>query len=193
MSVVGALLAGGQSQRMGRPKAGLPRPDAKTFSSHLLEVLGFVATTRVIVGHASGISVSEGITRIEDLRENCGPLSGVAALLASGLGDVYLVVPCDMPLLHPTLLKRLLVPAPSSVVFANGDHSFYPLPCALRPNCEKIAAVHLDGPDRSLMHFLKATRPLILPLDEHERGRFRACNTPEEYAALYSAMRSGPE
>ena len=52
MRVVGALLAGGASQRMGRDKAGLML-DGQTLAERALGVLRQVSSAQVILGHRS--------------------------------------------------------------------------------------------------------------------------------------------
>lgn len=103
---IGAILAGGQSRRMGRTKAAIRLPSALTFAEHACQILSPHVDRTVVLGHGEG-APSE-LLRIPDATESAGPVSGLLALLRSGLADEYLVLSCDMPFLTTELLALLL-------------------------------------------------------------------------------------
>jgi molybdenum cofactor guanylyltransferase len=193
MTIVGALLAGGQSKRMGRPKAGLALPDGTLFSHHLLSLLARCTDRQIVVGHGEAVSLPFDVVHLQDAMENAGPLSGIAALLQSGYGDRYLIVPCDMALLFEGLLRQLISTGTRSAAFIHPDGSMAPLPCVIHSESADIAMAHLNSADRSLRHFLDVVNPTFCPIAPDEATALRACNTPDEYAVLYGDTRSGPE
>jgi molybdopterin-guanine dinucleotide biosynthesis protein A len=62
-----------------------------------------VATDVIVVGRRDQPSAT-----VHDGVEDQGPLSGIAAGLAASTSDVNIVVACDMPLIKPAVLERLV-------------------------------------------------------------------------------------
>ncbi|MEM9383335.1 MAG: molybdenum cofactor guanylyltransferase, partial [Planctomycetota bacterium] len=115
LRLLGALFAGGPGGRMGRDKAGLPRPATGGGSVTLywraagvLEEL--CATVEVGVGRAGRLAASPWPT-FADVEPDSGPLAGLAAALERardrGL-DGVLALACDMPLVGPGELRPLI-------------------------------------------------------------------------------------
>lgn len=175
MRVVGALLAGGASQRMGRDKAGLML-DGQTLAERALGVLRQVSSAQVILGHGRGCPPE--VPRLPDEEPGAGPSAGLRALLASGLGDRYVVLPVDMPGVRAEHLA-LLVAACSThraACFVRGDDASHlePLPCVLD------AAAQLAPGERSLQALLRANQPAWVPLPGESRDLLRNVNLPED-------------
>jgi molybdenum cofactor cytidylyltransferase len=110
------ILAGGESRRMGAPKA-LIRYRGKTFVEHLLEVTRHerVGVSRIVVGaHANEIrerlsSVGAEIVVNEDWEK--GQLSSIQAAirsLPSGGTDGLILCPVDHPIVSAALIARLI-------------------------------------------------------------------------------------
>src|SRR5215471_11116138 len=105
----GIVLCGGQSKRMGRPKAWLP------FAGELMlpRVVRLLseAVHPVIVVAAPGQDVpplSSEVAVVRDEEKGRGPLQGLAAGLTSLSGQVtaaYLSS-CDVPFLRPAFVRR---------------------------------------------------------------------------------------
>jgi molybdopterin-guanine dinucleotide biosynthesis protein A len=108
--VVGAILAGGHSHRMGRPKEGVVLWDGRPMIEHVVEAMQAVCPQVVIVGACRGWTPEPPIIRLDDRQADLGPLGGIETLLSSGLANGYLVVGCDQPLLTPPMLRLLLSP-----------------------------------------------------------------------------------
>jgi molybdopterin-guanine dinucleotide biosynthesis protein A len=124
-ATVGLVLAGGRSSRMGRDKAMLPWRD-DTLLAYMQRRLCESGVTRVIVSGAY-----PGHDTVPDRFADLGPLGGLASV-AAALPDVpLLVVPVDMPLLDPALLRYLRVSSSSEVCACFQHH---PLPLYLRLN-----------------------------------------------------------
>ena len=146
MRTAGFVLVGGRSTRMGTDKALLPWRDTTLVHDIAMKVRE-AAGNVVLVGNP-GMYDATGIDSVADLHPGFGPLSGVEAALASGRGDLNLIVACDLPLLETEWLKRLLETARSRdvkcLVASDSDGRVHPLCGVYRHDCLKVVqnAVH---------------------------------------------------
>ncbi len=118
-SVVGAVLCGGASRRMGRDKALIVR-DGQPLALRVAGALATAgATTVCAVGGDEDALVALGLEVVADRWPGQGPLGGLAtALSAAPLGAAVVVAPCDLLDPDPELIRRLLgalASAPASV------------------------------------------------------------------------------
>jgi molybdenum cofactor guanylyltransferase len=100
-AVVGAVLCGGASRRMGRDKA-LIEVDGVAMARRVADALraGGCDGVLAVGGDASALSAL-GLTPVADRWPGEGPLGGLAtALGAATPGDVLVLAPCDW--LHPS-------------------------------------------------------------------------------------------
>jgi molybdopterin-guanine dinucleotide biosynthesis protein A len=197
LRVGGIVLCGGQSKRMGRPKAWLP------FGKELL--LGRVvrllreAVQPVIVVAAPGQDLPplpEETVVVHDEERGRGPLQGLAAGLAAlqGAADAAYVSSCDVPFLRPALIRRLidLLGDASICVPRVGEHH-HPLAAVYRLNVVDAVA-RLLGQDRLRPFFLYESVPTrVVQADELADvdpgcASLRNLNTPEDYAAAVADL-----
>lgn len=100
------VLCGGRSSRMGRDKAALPF-GSDTLLTRAVRAVHAVTGDVVVVGDTLQ-AMPEGVRIVRDPVAGLGPLAGLATGLASVTAARALLVACDMPLLVPALLQRLL-------------------------------------------------------------------------------------
>ena len=182
-SVIGAVLAGGISRRMGRPKADILLRDGRSMIMHVIAQMKKVCPDMVIVG---GPPVSmKGIRYLPDTTPGLGPLGGLNTLLGSGLANAYLVVACDQPFLSPETLHLLLAGDPAIA------HLFYPIPnCPIDPFPGYYPAAllpdvlnHSDAlprGERSMQHFIQTIPVTWIPLPTSLRPCIKSLNTPAD-------------
>ena len=104
--MVGAVLAGGESRRLGRDKALLPW-SGKPLVLHLFEILQEVVS-EVVVVTVSGRSYGElGMPVIHDRFEGKGPLAGIHAALDWARSRPVFVVACDLPFVSVELVEHV--------------------------------------------------------------------------------------
>ena len=100
------VLCGGESMRMGMPKALLPFGD-ELMLQRVVRILSGVVDSVVIVASATQQlpPLSEKIEVARDRREGCGPLEGLGVGLTAlqEKADVVFVTGCDAPFLHHAL------------------------------------------------------------------------------------------
>jgi molybdopterin-guanine dinucleotide biosynthesis protein A len=111
LRVGGIVLCGGQSKRMGRPKAWLP------FAGELMlpRVVRLLreAVEPVVVVAAPGQDVPPlpaEVAVVRDEEKGRGPLQGLAAGLAAlgGRAEAAYLSSCDVPFLRPAFVRRLI-------------------------------------------------------------------------------------
>ena len=112
MISAGVVLAGGQSSRMGRPKAALEW-QGSTLLHRTAQIVAQATSGPVVVVRAPGQELPElpeGVHVADDPREGKGPLQGIAAGLAALMGraDIAFVSSTDLPFLHPAFIRRVL-------------------------------------------------------------------------------------
>lgn len=108
-SRTGAIFCGGQSRRMGQPKAGVLLHDGKTLIEHVYNVLKIFCHEVVLVGHGQGVPESmKSLIRVEDNFKDCGPLGALEALLSSQINSEYIVLPCDVCQINEEVLDLLI-------------------------------------------------------------------------------------
>src|SRR5579871_1475260 len=109
--VGGVVLCGGQSSRMGRPKAWLPFGD-ELMLPRVVRLLG-EAVAPIVVVAAAGQDVPPLCPEIEiarDSQSGRGPLQGLVAGLEAlrDRVDAAYVSSCDVPFLRPAFVRRLI-------------------------------------------------------------------------------------
>jgi molybdopterin-guanine dinucleotide biosynthesis protein A len=187
----GIVLCGGQSSRMGRPKAWLP------FAGELMlpRVVRLLreAVAPVVVVAAPGQDVPPlppGVDIVRDPERGRGPLQGLAAGLAAlrGKAGAAYLSSCDVPFLRPAFVRRL--------VDLLGEHAVcvpevggYRHPLAAVYRVEAVAPVVADllAVDRLRPAFLfervptRVVQPEELADVDPSFQTLRNLNTPQEY------------
>ena len=103
-----AVLAGGQSTRMGRDKALLPLAGGgPAMLALVLDSLAVIADDVFIVANDPGKYHVFGVRVVADLHPGNGALGGIQAAIEHASHQRCLVVACDMPFLNTALLRRM--------------------------------------------------------------------------------------
>ena len=103
--------AGGQSRRMGQPKALLPMPPQQTpLLRHLWQRLQAIAERTILIANdptlAEQAGIAAAVAQYADRYADAGPLGGMATGLAL-CDDWAILVACDMPFADPELFRYL--------------------------------------------------------------------------------------
>lgn len=190
-TLLGAVLAGGKSERMGSPKEGVRLFDGRAMIEAVLSALEAVCPGPVVVGSCLGFDWTRriGLGRITDEHPGFGPLAGLEALLASGAARGYLVAACDQPLLSSRLLRRLTEGASDQARFFRDERTdeqldpfpgYFPLTW-LDPVRDAVREGRL-----SLRSLVKSLPVQWVPVSPRERRCLASANTPGELASLFS-------
>ncbi len=181
MKAIGALLAGGQSRRMGTDKGLLP-VGTGTLLDHMTATLRALDIAEVVVcRNAPGC--------LPDLLPGLGPLGALHSLSHHYPGRDLLVVPVDMPLLSTATLAALLTAG--SELSRPRHYAGYLLPLWLPLSPAAIRAIEMrltDAPaDRSLAALLRDLSAEILPLRNPE-AEFTNVNKPAEWELIVQRL-----
>jgi molybdenum cofactor guanylyltransferase len=185
------LLAGGDSRRMGSPKALLP-VGGTTLVEWLAARLapGFA---HLLVAARDPAQLPPGLRPhvVRDLHRGAGPLAGVEAGLAATPHDTVVAVACDMPAVTAELARRLVGEAAGDGVDAAVPRvGGRPEPAcaayrrsAAGPIASALAAGHLRAADA-----LAELR--VRWLEGEDPALFANLNTPEDYRRFLDQLAS---
>lgn len=132
--IIGLVLSGGKSSRMGRDKSQL-KYNKKSWLKHMLDVLQDAGLQRCIVSGKPILQETfqeHHIQFIEDLIPNKGPLGGIYSCLKLMKSDL-LVVPVDTPLVTSKQLNQLVNAGyEDSNEYASVSYQGHPIPCFIK-------------------------------------------------------------
>jgi molybdopterin-guanine dinucleotide biosynthesis protein A len=199
----GIVLCGGQSSRMGRPKAWLPFGD-ELMLPRVVRLLGEVVAPIVVVA-APGQDVPPLPSEIEivrDLERGRGPLQGLTAglLALQGRVEAAYLSSCDVPFLQPAFVRRLLeLLGDHAICVPEVDGYRHPLAAVYRLEVAAVAERMLND-DRLRPAFLFEEMPtrIVLPQEladvDPTFQTLRNLNTPADYeAALRDSFPAGAD
>jgi molybdopterin-guanine dinucleotide biosynthesis protein A len=181
MQAAGFVLVGGRSSRMGQDKALLQwnsHPLVEEVAARVRDVAGNVA----LVG-APGRYQALGLECLPDLRPGLGPLAGIEAALASGRGELNLVVACDMPGLESRWLRTLLECAEQNdalcTLLRDSAGIAHPLCAVYRRACLPVVQRLLRANRLKAQDAARQLNAVMVDID----AELPNINTPEEWRA----------
>lgn len=191
--LTGAVLAGGQSRRMGRDKATLAF-EGRPLWEHQVRVLREADADPVAIVRAPGqtpLGLSDDLQLWHDTVAGVGPLAGLHTALSQSRTLLVAVLAVDMPRIDAWWLQWLGTYCGSNVgaIATRPDGLHEPL-AAIYPRTalDEIARRLAAGSDRSLQSLVTGLmqRHLLrsVPLPERELWRVANWNTPEDSSAL---------
>lgn len=195
MALGGVILAGGESRRMGRPKALLPVGES-TLIEAVIARLREACPQILIVTNTPELYRHLGIRMAPDALPGRQSLVGIFTGVLH-MGGPTFVCACDMPFLNPTLIRHLGALAEGmDVVIPRHGGEYEPLHAVYTPAClEPIRrCVHRHGRNTG---FLNEVNVRIVEVEEIRRfdpdlRSFVNVNTPEDYARVQATVPPGP-
>ncbi|MBN1310886.1 MAG: molybdenum cofactor guanylyltransferase [Anaerolineae bacterium] len=107
ISISAAILAGGQSSRMGANKA-FALVGGRSIIERVIERVASLTDELVIIANKPSEYVRLGLPVFTDLLPGKGPLGGLYTAITRTRAEHTLVVSCDQPFLNPELLRYLI-------------------------------------------------------------------------------------
>jgi molybdopterin-guanine dinucleotide biosynthesis protein A len=192
--VVGFVVAGGRSTRMGRDKALLPWASATLLDHAVARLRATCREVRILCGPAPRYE-DRGLPVHADHVAGAGPLAGLLTALEAATGRDVLLLGVDLPFVPIALLRALGSAAPEwdvvAPALASGPE---PLCAVYGPGVTRVVRERLDAGDRKMTAFWPAVRvrtmgePELVPFGDPQ-AMFRNLNDPGAYEA---ALRERP-
>jgi len=192
--LLGGILIGGASRRMGTAKA-LLEWEGETFVERIARVLAAVVPELFLFG--SGVQMPARLAKyavVPDPGGVGGPLAGLLAAFSTRPDAAWLMVACDQPLLSPAVLARLIAARRAhriAVLPRLGPARIEPLPGIYEPGSRPAlatlaasAAGAAPGRGSSLQALAALPAVRILEVPSRLVAAFAGANSPEELASL---------
>ncbi|KIL51218.1 hypothetical protein KP77_07300 [Jeotgalibacillus alimentarius] len=170
--MIGAVLAGGESRRFGRPKA-FADWDGTPFYERAVDALNPVCDEVVLSvrkDQLGDFSEFKG-KRITDLApyESCGPLGGLYALMEQTGGDTVLTLPCDMPLFtacDAQKLKAYFEQSDLQALIPSVNGRLQPLSAIYAASCMPVITAQLEHGNFRMKSFFDQVKWKEIPHTE---------------------------
>jgi molybdenum cofactor guanylyltransferase len=189
--MIGVVLCGGKSSRMGTDK-GLLTERNKAWSELAIEKLSSLSLNSVVSINSSQLNTYSSLFSSDQLIVDKdwnikGPLLGLLSVHDQFVNDDLLVLGCDLPKMELNVLQSLVseykqFPHFDTYIFNNGIHS-EPLCGIYTSNCfKKISNAAREGKLRSfrMMDVLDMLNSKYLPLREEWKSSFQNINSPAD-------------
>lgn len=186
--LIGVVLCGGKSTRMGTDKAFLSYYNKPQYQQVAL-MLKPLCHQVIISCNANQLPlISTNYNTILDEKEwfNSGPVGGILSVFKHNPNAALLVVGCDYPLLQTDDLQALIAnrnPATDVVCFYNQKSGYLePILAIYEPTCYQQLLNNFSNNQTSLQQFIKSVKhKTVLCIDE---TRITSIDTQEKANAL---------
>ncbi len=171
MPISCAILAGGESRRMGAEKAFL-KLGGSTIIERVIDTVMQAASEIIIVtndpknfAHLKTKNIPIDI--VKDIYPGVGALGGLHSGLNHAAHEMVFVCACDMPFINPDLIRI--------ITNASADHDaavpiinkyYEPLIAAYSKNCIEAIEYHINKGDRQILSFYKDVKLREVTEDE---------------------------
>ncbi|NVN98420.1 MAG: formate dehydrogenase accessory sulfurtransferase FdhD [Geobacteraceae bacterium] len=187
--VAGAILAGGQSSRMGRNKALLPIHGRPIIEEIYRKMAGLFKEV-VIVTNSPEDYAFLPCPKIPDIHMGKGSMAGVHAALEWSPEERIFVVACDMPFLDPIAVRAFAARLDCETALVPcTDGGFEPLHSFYSKKIAHLLDEALQADRPKILDLLQTLDTRFIPADEVARispgfRSFINLNRPEEYDAI---------
>ena len=185
-TIVGAILAGGRSSRMGRDKA-LLKLDGSPFVSHVATTLREIFDRVILVANDPSAYGFLGLKTIGDIYQDCGPLGGIhSALVHAGSADIF-VTACDTPFVTRELVRYVVgfdSDAPARI--PSFGQQLHPLCGIYTQNCLPFIVERLEVRRLRVVDFVEGIHAAVIPISSdlpfYREDLFANFNSPEDFS-----------
>lgn len=202
LDMTGLILVGGDSRRMGRPKADIEL-GGQTLLEHVLSKLSPVCRQVILVARRPSDFLELDLRIVRDLVPGQGPLSGLATGLFYSRYTWALTLACDLPFLSESLLrylaqKALAASGKTMAVVPRTEAGWEPLVAVYSKDCLPTARKLLDKGRRKIYELSdyglpwQAVGPDELQAAGEDPASFFNINTPEDLKRAESWPDFGP-
>jgi molybdopterin-guanine dinucleotide biosynthesis protein A len=186
VNVTGVIQAGGRSTRMGgRPKA-LLELGGRRIIERVIDAVAPSVSDLLIVTNTPDLYEDLGIPMVADVYPDHGSLGGIFSGLSAARGDAAFTVACDMPFVHPAVVRLVVARAgDADVVIPRVGDQLETLHAVYGKACLPAMEARLAAGRLKIVGFFERVRVLeIAEVDVARHGDpavlFMNVNTPEE-------------
>ena len=185
-----AIIAGGQSRRMGRDKAFVQLGGASLIQHVISRSADLNQSETILITNKPQEYAHLGLPMYADAMPGKGALGGIYSALLHAKHDYALALACDMPFINADLLRYMvgLIDADTDIIvprvagYPQGMHAIYRKTC-LAPIRQQLQANRLK-----IIGFYDSMRVRYLDKDEYaafdpQGLSFTNLNTPQELEA----------
>ena len=186
MKVTGVIQAGGRSTRMGgRPKALIELGGCRIIE-RVLAALTAVVDDVLLVTNTPELYAFLKLPMVADVYPDRGSLGGIYSGLKAAPGEAAFTVACDMPFLHPDVVRLVVARAgQGDVVIPRVGHQLETMHAAYAKACLPYIEECLLAGQLRIVEFFERVR--VVEITEADVARFRDprvafmnVNTPDE-------------
>jgi molybdopterin-guanine dinucleotide biosynthesis protein A len=189
LSLSGAVLAGGESRRMGRDKSMLCLNKEPLWLRQKQVLLESGAQPVTVVRKRGQPSLGGNVRLLYDTVDGAGPLAGLHAALLVCQTHLLAVLAVDMPQIDPAWFRWLSsFCRPNVGAVVRIPAGFEPLAAIYPREALAIVTSRLHLNDLSLQHLIialvQAHQLVAVPLPESDHRRLLNLNTPDDVARM---------
>ena len=183
--LLGGVLVGGQSRRMGRPKQ-LVEIGNVTMIENVVGALEKEVDEIALLGAGPIPSSLDGLARVADAKDCRGPMAGILGALRCRPDSRWVVAPCDLPLLRPAAVRWIIdANEPQAwAVFPSFDGFVEPLLALYEPKSRTLLEEAAAAGEHALHRLASNPRVVTAEPPEALRRCWFNANTPHELASL---------
>lgn len=181
MKILGAILSGGKSSRMGTDK-GLMTIDGKAMVEYSIALLKHI-TEDIVISTSNADYEKFGCRLIPDVIPNLGPIGGLYTILKQTDYQAFFFMPCDMPFAKRELANKLLsFKDEYDIVVPIHKDRVHPLMGYYSRNILPIIDVHIKSGNYKIQNLLKKCNTMYYPIDDDMDNLtdLKNINTPED-------------
>jgi molybdopterin-guanine dinucleotide biosynthesis protein A len=188
VNVSGVIQAGGRSTRMGGEPKALLELGGKRIIEHVVNAVASVLDDLLVVTNTPERYAFLGLPMVPDAYPDGGALGGIYTGLRAAGGDAAFTVACDMPFVHPAIVRMVVERAgDGDVVIPRTGAQLETLHAVYGKACLGPMETCLRAGRLKIVGFFPDVR--VVELDAAPMGRHRApevafmnVNTPDELA-----------
>jgi molybdopterin-guanine dinucleotide biosynthesis protein A len=186
--MTGVIQAGGRSTRMGGEPKALLELGGRRIIERVVDVVGGVFDDLLVVTNTPERYAFLRLPMVADAFPDGGALGGIYTGLRAAGGDAVFTVACDMPFLHPAIVRMVVERAgEGDVVIPRSGGHLETMHAVYGKACLPAMEARLRAGQLKIVGFFPDVRVVELdaaPMAQHRAPdvAFMNVNTPEELA-----------
>jgi molybdopterin-guanine dinucleotide biosynthesis protein A len=191
--ILGAVMAGGKSSRMGAEKALLPL-GGRPMISHVIDTLSELFSAVIICGADPATYEFLRVRIVQDIFQGCGPLGGIHSALTHSKPRSVFVLSCDMPFVPLELIRHIInSPDKPKTKIASSEGILQPLCGLYRQECLPFVEADLRAGKYSIVKMLQNVDHSEVVIDSnlpfYTKYLLNNVNRSEDYEAISKKIR----